>query len=111
MKTTETVRIRGPAALDKEPVWPLWLIAAGTLIAVLWASAPNSEQRTMQTLPEHERVALYDRTLQNVRDICTSPSFELRHFCGAQARLLVGLPECRDDCRALIRPFLPQPTR
>ena len=100
------------ASLDKGLLWPISLIVTAVCFVVLWISGLNAEQRRIQTLPPAERGAFYERTLSNVRAICSpSGASALRQYCGEQAILLAGLPECGDECRTLIRPLLPQPTR
>ena len=80
------------------------LLALGALAAVaFWVWSLWSEQRAIRSLPEGERVALYERTLANLQSVCASPDPALADYCREQARILLEFPECDEACRELAR--------
>jgi hypothetical protein len=82
-----------------------------TLIA-LYVWRGREDRRVLLDLPEHERRALYGRTLQTLRDVCRGPpDGELGAFCRGQAAFIVNLPECDASCETLARAQLQRPTR
>jgi hypothetical protein len=79
---------------------------------VWWWGTETSETRALRALPGPDRGALYRRTLENLRTICTkTPTGSLREFCNGQAELVLKLPECDEACRALANRYLQAPTR
>lgn len=77
-------------------------IALAALIAVgLWLWFAGSEQRAIRRLPRDQRVALYQRTLENVRTICANTDLALGPYCAEQARILLLFAECDASCREL----------
>ncbi len=76
--------------------------AVALLAAVLWFLTVPSFPATLRRLPAEQRVALVDRTLQNLRDVCRGGG-RPREFCRDQATLLVELPECQGACQAQAR--------
>ncbi|HEX7508336.1 MAG TPA: hypothetical protein VF550_16290 [Polyangia bacterium] len=52
-------------------------------------------------MPQPERQALYARTLQNLRSVCSPPSDALHDFCRDQARLALEFSECDRACQQL----------
>jgi len=81
------------------------------MVVLIWQTALSGERTALLRLPETERGAFFERTFHNVHDLCDPSRPTLRHYCTEQADLLADLPECGDECQALIRPLLPQPTR
>jgi hypothetical protein len=92
------------------------LIALGLLLAIgllgRWVIGRQDEGRALRTLPEPERRALYERTLENLRTVCAREGTgDLRDFCADQAKVARELPECGAECRQLTGPYLPGATR
>jgi hypothetical protein len=69
--------------------------------AGVWVWFSGSEQRAIRRLPPGERIALYQRTLENVRTICASDDLALGPYCAEQARILLLFAECDESCRQL----------
>ena len=72
---------------------------AATLLLVFgvdWADG-----RAIRGLPESSRHALYLRTVENLKTVCTTGNDGLRDFCVEQANLAMQFPECDKACRAL----------
>ena len=76
--------------------------ASAVLIGLgVWLWFAGAEQRAIRRLPRDERVALYQRTLENVRTICASDDLALGPYCAEQARILLLFVECDGGCREL----------
>jgi hypothetical protein len=87
-------------------------LAVMAAFSVLWVWDRGSERRAIRTLPDGERRALYERTLENLRSVCALPeSGDLQSFCRQQAELIVDLPECDAACRDLARDHRQRPSR
>jgi len=81
--------------------------------ALLWLQA-TADSRALRALPDDQRLALYGRTLENLRNTCDpAPSRSLRDFCREQAQLAARFRECDESqtCRELVRRHLFQPRR
>jgi hypothetical protein len=77
-------------------------LALAALIGVgVWLWFAGSEQRAIRRLPRDDRVALFQRTLENVRTICASTDLALGPYCAEQARILLLFAECDSGCREL----------
>jgi hypothetical protein len=88
-------------------------IAIACLVVVVWLRGPDQESVAIRSLPEHERRALYDRTLGTLESSC-SPSRRrkgLDDFCRTQAEFVVKFPECDARCASLAAKFRSTPTR
>ena len=86
----------------------VFLLAA--LLAWLWQR--QYDPRWSLELAERERVALYERTLQNLKTVCREPNDPAQaRFCRDQATLIRSLPECDAACQDLAQRFEPRPTR
>jgi hypothetical protein len=88
----------------------LTLVAAGALV---WTSI-TSDTRALRALPDDVRVALYTRTVENLRATCDpAPARSLRKFCREQAALAGKFKECdaAPTCQELVRRHLFQPRR
>jgi hypothetical protein len=99
-------RVRGPR------LWAaIGLVGlAGAVVAAWWAQ--GEETRQLRALPEPQRAALYQRTIDNLRTICDpAPGRSLRDFCRSQAELALQFPECDDGCRDIARRHLSLPRR
>lgn len=79
------------------------LLLAGGLIgaAALFVWSAGSERRALQGLSEPDRQALYQRTLTNLRSVCSPASDAMRGFCEEQAHLAESFPECDQACYKL----------
>jgi len=95
-----------------------WLSAAGiTLVVVAIAAAIvaglGSRQRALHALPEDQRLALYSRTLADLREFCGDGRPEaLRDHCRELASFVVQFAECRGECQELAaRQLVSAPTR
>lgn len=68
--------------------------------------------RELESLPEPERRALYDRTLETLRTSCMhSRGPTLTKHCRDQATFIQRFPECQQECRELAERFEPKPSR
>ena len=96
---------------------PLARATVGVLLAVLlaaaWAWWDTREQRALLALPPALRSEIYANNIEDMRVLCDSPAtpeaFAAR--CTEKAGFLAQFPECDDECRTLIGPYLPKPTR
>jgi hypothetical protein len=82
----------------------LVLFRLGTLMTIR-----NAAPETRATSPE-TRQALYLRALEELETICRQPTAASRGVgghCVAQARLVLGYPECGEHCTQLARSILP----
>lgn len=83
-------------------------LAAG----VIWFGQWQSERSGYLEMPAAERQGLYERTLENLRELCAAPADgDRRSFCHAQAELVLRLPECDAACVQLARQNVAPPTR
>jgi len=105
-----------PSAVEFRPRW-FWLFAAlvglAATGALVWTSA-TADTRALRALPDDLRLALYTRTLQNLRGTCDpAPPRSLRQFCGEQATLAGRFKECDHDqaCQELVQRHRVQPRR
>jgi hypothetical protein len=105
-----------PSVESRPPRW-FWLIATvmtlGVVAGLIWTSA-TADTRALRALPHDVRVALYARTIQNLRGTCDpAPPRSLREFCREQAALAAKFQECdaAPGCQELVRRHLFQPHR
>ena len=61
----------------------------------------SMEQRAIRNMPEGKRHALFVRTLQNLKSVCTAPEEAMHAYCAEQARLALEFSECDPACQAL----------
>lgn len=89
--------------------------AAGLTSAVfaLWISTEAAQRDALLHLPEPQRRALYEHTLQTLESTCDAVkrSSALDDFCHEQAKFLRRLPECDATCQALAQRSLAPPSR
>ena len=82
-----------------------WL-AGGLVVIALVAFAivhQTGSEREVRSLPDPERRALYQRTLETLKTTCANASGPtLREYCREQAEFMKNFPECDDACRALV---------
>jgi hypothetical protein len=74
-------------------------LVAGTIFLLVWSG--GAERRAIQDMSAVERRALFERTLQNLRMVCSPPVDAMRDYCTEQARLALEFQECDRDCEAL----------
>jgi len=89
-------------------------LCALALIALFGLSTwwGDRDLRALSTLPPGQRVALYQRTLENLQTVCAGPDAgKVEAFCREQAELALRLPECDAACGRLARGHLAQPAR
>jgi len=89
------------------------LICLCLLAAAVFVRWLRSGQRSaLLALPSAERVALYQRTLENLRSVCdrSRPS-GLDSFCADQAELALDFEDCDAECRKLALAHHGIPTR
>lgn len=92
----------------------MWLggLLALSLVVVLALYIHTRLDRELQDVPEAERRALYERTLETLRTSCMQargPTFT--DYCREQADFIRRFPECDSECRELAARFAPQPSR
>jgi len=75
-------------------------VALTALVALL-ASRDSTASR-LRALPAAERVAVVERAVGNLRDVCRGND-RPREFCKAQAALAFSMPECTEACQSLAR--------
>jgi hypothetical protein len=82
-----------------------WL-AGGLVVAALVAFSVLQQTRLgreLNHLPEGERRALYQRTLETLRSTCANTSGStLKDYCREQAEFISAFPDCVDACRSLV---------
>ena len=119
MGTTPLRLVRPDEAPEREvrpierplPGW-FWMMAGCTVLAALIALlvwSVTADTRALRALPDDQRLAIYGRTLQNLKTICTPEApASLRDFCHREAELAARFKECEDDptCQQLTRPLL-----
>lgn len=94
--------MESPPALRPRFTSRTLLIAGALVLGVgFWVWSLGGEQRAIRRLPRDERIALYQRTLENVRTICASTDLALGAYCSEQARILLLFAECDAECREL----------
>jgi hypothetical protein len=77
-------------------------VAGALVLGVgLWVWCAGAEQRAIRRLPRDERIALFQRTLENVRSTCADDDPALGAYCADQARILLLFAECDASCREL----------
>jgi hypothetical protein len=106
-----------PPAVEQTPPRWFWLLALvmtlGAMVALSWTIF-TADTRALRALPDDVRLALYTRTIQNLRGTCDpAPPRSLRGFCRDQAALAARFQECdaAPDCQELVRRHLFQPHR
>ena len=84
-----------------------------TALLVAIASGLRSQREGLRTLPDEQRMALFSRTVDGLRQFCgESRPAPLDAHCRELASFAAEFDECQDGCRALVRPLLtPRPTR
>lgn len=86
------------------------MLAAALIFAWLWSR--QAEERAIRSLPEGERKALYQRTLEDLESVCTPKrAIDLAEHCQRQAAFIVQFPECDAGCAKLARRQRATPTR
>lgn len=91
-----------------------WL-AAGLVVAALAALAIFQQTRLgreLKHMPETERRALYQRTLETLKTTCANTSAAtLKEYCREQAEFISAFPECLEICRVQVLRHTASPTR
>jgi hypothetical protein len=106
-----------PVSVPPAPRPPRWLLAAGTALAAAalvsaWWWSNTAEGRALRALPAAERRALYQRTIDTLREACEpAPPRSLRTLCRETAQRVLELPECGAACRDVARRMLATPIR
>lgn len=104
-------RVARRAVRSRRILLMIGLALAVVAITFLWWLQGTSEERALRDLPDDERHALYDRTLENLRTICARENEGLSGFCRRQAKIVIALPECDAGCRSLAKAHLNQSIR
>jgi hypothetical protein len=89
--------------LGRLPAWVKWLalvVAVAGLVLILVHSG-GAERRAIREMPAGERQALFARTVQNLRSVCSAPEDAMRDFCREQAQLVLQFQECDTSCQKL----------
>lgn len=108
---------RQALTVDRGPSPPLRRLAAGLVLLagglLIWVTA-TADTRALRGLPDDQRQALFERTVENLRGTCDpAPPRSLREFCREQATLAARFRECEaaPECQVLVRRHLFQPRR
>lgn len=93
----------------------LWIgiaVCAVAAAAVAYSEAAG-RRRTARSIPDEQRVAVFERTLDEVQRSCGGrPDGVLGEHCRELASFLSRFDECRGECEALVRGQLAaKPTR
>lgn len=112
-----TEPVRSPHRTRKESpnllVRDLAALAAIGALSVVLAWTGTRERRALRELPGPTRQQIYQRAFDDMAALCSDDgvpdAFAAR--CNDKALFLAKFPECRDECRRLIEPYLPKPTR
>lgn len=103
MKTTSRFR--------KHTVWWVVIGLLGVVTALASVVYPLL-QNDIADVPETERRALYERTLETLRVSCADaakPAFV--NYCRQQADFIRRFPECNVECREVADHFATGPSR
>ncbi len=85
---------------SRAPVAVAFGVAALALVG--WLCTAHPATASLGELSASQRAGLVERTLSNLREICRGGE-RPREFCREQARLVLEVPECRDECQAAAR--------
>jgi hypothetical protein len=105
-----------PAQRERRARWIVLAMLIGGL-GLFWAGTALSlrEDATgIRELPAQVRRGLYTRTLDEVETLCRQESASagsLRDHCVEQARFVMQLPECTEDCRHAAAMIMPHARR
>lgn len=91
-----------------------WLALALFCVALVAVRALGDakDDRMIRAMAPDERAALYARTVENLRSSCAPGVEPVRWaWCEEQAKLAAKFPECDAACMALVRVYVPHPTR
>jgi hypothetical protein len=90
--------------------WVVGIVMLGFVGLWLWQS--GREERSVRTLDDAERHALFTRTLETLRTTCAAHrDAELTGFCAEQAQFVLRFSECDAACHDLARSQLRPATR
>jgi hypothetical protein len=88
----------------------LSICLVGVALFLRWWRA--GQRSALLELPAAERVALYQRTIENLRSVCApSRPSGLDSFCDEQAELVLDFDDCDAECRKLALAHHGIPTR
>jgi hypothetical protein len=90
------------------------VVALSVAMALAIGAASGSwKRRGVATLPDDQRLALYARTIEELREFCGEQRPDaLRDHCRELASFVEEFTECRIDCRALTgQQLVREPTR
>jgi len=96
--------------------WP-WVLGAalgGLFVLAFWIWASNADTREIRSLPDQQRLTLFHRVLDDLRNTCDpAPPRSLREFCRSQAALALRFRECDQSpaCQELARRHVSPPRR
>ncbi len=87
---------------SKHIVAALIVVIAVAILLVVWFWGAGAERRAVEALPQTDRAALYERTLENLRWCKSHPTEGFENFCKEQATFAQSFPDCGKECRALL---------
>lgn len=108
---------RSPAVTPRRPMRKRAAYVALALFfvgaEVLWVVHDRSTtEDALTAVPDVERRALYERTMETLRTTCAEPiAPDLVEFCHEQADIAAALPECDATCESHVARLVPRPTR
>jgi hypothetical protein len=89
--------------LARVPGWVKWIALvvgiAGAILLLIHSE--GAERRAIRDMPAPERQALFGRTVQNLKSICSPAEDAMRDFCREQAQLALEFQECDRSCQEL----------
>jgi len=89
--------------LTRLPGWMKWIALivgiAGAILLLIHSE--GAERRAIRDMPAPERQALFARTVQNLKSICSPAGDAMRDFCREQAQLALEFQECDRACQEL----------
>lgn len=84
------------------------LLALILAIGAVMVARQTQIDREIRHLPDSQRTALYQRTLETLRSPCSHAGGDaLSDFCREQAEFIQRFPECDDACRELAALYRP----
>jgi hypothetical protein len=106
----------GGVRASRDPIarlMPGFVTLSVAMALAIGAASSSWRRRGIATLPDDQRLALYARTIEELRELCGERRPDaLRDHCRELASFAEEFTECRIDCRALTgQQLVREPTR